>query len=224
MMRVYVCMRVHACVRVCVCVCVHMHRSHPVMLYASLRSPPHRPRPQQAVPTHAAWRCQSCQRTPRVLARAPPALASTRPTLTRFRVAPASHRSIAVYDALMPDQIHGHNDYVGITQSTDGVQWSPAQYVPRRAAAPALLGMMGAAPNGCVGLAAPFPTPCVGPHVGPRWVRPMAQPHNLARLLCQMIWQHEGKGEGGGGYHLLCQRIRQHGGGTAWVKPKCRRK
>ena len=35
----------------------------------------------------------------------------------------------AVYDALMPDQIHDQKDYVGITESADGVHWSVAQYV-----------------------------------------------------------------------------------------------
>lgn len=42
---------------------------------------------------------------------------------------------VAVFDALMPDQIHGHKDYVGISQSFDGVHWSPAQYVGLNASA-----------------------------------------------------------------------------------------
>jgi hypothetical protein len=57
-------------------------------------------------------------------------------------VRPAHHlqtlflaRSIAVYDALMPNQIHGHHDYVGISQSADGVHWSAAQYVSLNASA-----------------------------------------------------------------------------------------
>eukprot|EP00039_Didymoeca_costata_P017169 m.316260 g.316260 ORF g.316260 m.316260 type:complete len:369 (+) comp16501_c0_seq17:43-1149(+) len=36
---------------------------------------------------------------------------------------------VAVFDALMPDQIHGHSDVVGITYAADGVHFSAAQYV-----------------------------------------------------------------------------------------------
>ena len=36
---------------------------------------------------------------------------------------------VAVYDALMKDQIHGSNDVVGISVSTDGVHFGKAQYV-----------------------------------------------------------------------------------------------
>ena len=52
------------------------------------------------------------------------------PIVTRTTGRSIEHTFIAVYDALMPDQIHGHADAVGITQSKDGVHWSPAQYVP----------------------------------------------------------------------------------------------
>ena len=36
---------------------------------------------------------------------------------------------VAVYDALMRDQIHGADDVVGISVSSDGVHFGPAQYV-----------------------------------------------------------------------------------------------
>jgi hypothetical protein len=42
---------------------------------------------------------------------------------------------VAVYDALMPDQIKGHEDVVGISVSTDGTHFGPAQYVHLNASA-----------------------------------------------------------------------------------------
>jgi hypothetical protein len=53
------------------------------------------------------------------------------PIVTRTSNRSIPRTYIAVYDALMPDQIHpaGDKDYVGVTQSADGVHWSPAQYV-----------------------------------------------------------------------------------------------
>ena len=36
---------------------------------------------------------------------------------------------VAVYDALMKDQIHGTDDVVGISVSVDGIHFGPAQYV-----------------------------------------------------------------------------------------------
>jgi hypothetical protein len=51
------------------------------------------------------------------------------PIVTRTTDRSVEHSYVAVYDALMPDQIQGHGDYVGITQSADGVLWSAAQYV-----------------------------------------------------------------------------------------------
>lgn len=45
------------------------------------------------------------------------------------------HFWVAVYDALMPDQIHGSEDVVGISTSSDGVHFSEAQYVHLNASA-----------------------------------------------------------------------------------------
>eukprot|EP01043_Picozoa_sp_COSAG02_P054268 COSAG02_NODE_6120_length_3785_cov_2.818231_2_plen_327_part_00 len=42
---------------------------------------------------------------------------------------------VAVYDALMPDQIEDHEDVVGISVSADGVHFGPAQYVHLNASA-----------------------------------------------------------------------------------------
>jgi hypothetical protein len=57
------------------------------------------------------------------------------PIVTRTINRTIAHTYVAVYDALMPDQIHGSEDVVGITQSADGVHWSPAQYVHLNATA-----------------------------------------------------------------------------------------
>ena len=38
---------------------------------------------------------------------------------------------VAVFDALMPDQIKGSDDVVGISVSTDGVHFGKAQYLLR---------------------------------------------------------------------------------------------
>ena len=53
------------------------------------------------------------------------------PIVTRTTDRTAAFSFIAVFDALMPNQIHtkGTKDYVGITQSADGIHWSPAQYL-----------------------------------------------------------------------------------------------
>jgi len=51
------------------------------------------------------------------------------PIVTRTMNRSVEHTYVAVYDALMVDQIGTHGEYVGITQSSDGVHWSPAQYV-----------------------------------------------------------------------------------------------
>eukprot|EP01079_Euglenida_sp_SAG-EU17-18_P011454 gene11455-2084_t len=51
------------------------------------------------------------------------------PIVTRMVDKSIVYPYVAVYDALMPDQIHGHTDVVGITQSPDGWNWSPHQYV-----------------------------------------------------------------------------------------------
>ena len=42
---------------------------------------------------------------------------------------------IAVYDALMKNEIHGKEGVVGISQSIDGVHWSSAQYLNLNATA-----------------------------------------------------------------------------------------
>lgn len=57
------------------------------------------------------------------------------PIVTRTADRGVNRTYVAVYDALMPDQIKGHLDVVGITESADGVHWSPAQYVSLNATA-----------------------------------------------------------------------------------------
>ena len=55
--------------------------------------------------------------------------------MTRTTDCDTTYSYVAVFDALMPDEIHaeGSKDYVGITQSADGLHWSPAQYLPLNA-------------------------------------------------------------------------------------------
>ena len=57
------------------------------------------------------------------------------PIVTRTTDRDTTYSYVAVFDALMPDEIHaeGSKDYVGITQSADGIHWSPAQYLPLNA-------------------------------------------------------------------------------------------
>jgi hypothetical protein len=57
------------------------------------------------------------------------------PIVTRTTNTSIASSFVAVYDALMPDQIHGSSDVVGLTQSSDGVHWSAAQYVRLNASA-----------------------------------------------------------------------------------------
>ena len=59
------------------------------------------------------------------------------PIVTRTTDRTAAFSFVAVFDALVPDQINatGTKDYVGITQSADGIHWSPAQYVSLNASA-----------------------------------------------------------------------------------------
>ena len=64
---------------------------------------------------------------------------------------------VAVYDALMPDQIGGSNDVVGISTSADGIHFSKAQYVHLNATASGC-GKPVRTPQGLV----PEPTKCKG--------------------------------------------------------------
>jgi len=57
------------------------------------------------------------------------------PIVSRTTDKAVNRTYVAVYDALMPDQIKGKGDVVGITESADGVHWSPAQYVSLNASA-----------------------------------------------------------------------------------------